>query len=83
MKITKTKKKSRKKKALPPLNKGTWENRREWITAFLLSLSKNSELAAVARKQRFAARHAARLRPSPALRLCLATRFMAFSHFWR
>ena len=23
------------------------------------------------------------LRPSPALRLCLATRFMAFSHFWR
>ena len=23
------------------------------------------------------------LRPSPALRLCLATRFMAFGHFWR
>ncbi len=23
------------------------------------------------------------LRPSPALRLGLATRFMAFSHFWR
>ena len=47
------------------------------------SLSKNPELASVARKQRFAARPAACLRPSPALRLCLATRFMAFSHFWR
>ena len=23
------------------------------------------------------------LRPSPALRLCLATRFLAFGHFWR
>ena len=49
---------------------------------FRYSLSKNSELAARTRKQRFAARPAC-LRPSPALRLCLATRFMAFSHFWR
>ena len=47
------------------------------------SLSKNPKLASVARKQRFAARPAACLRPSPALRLCLAMRFMAFSHFWR
>ena len=46
------------------------------------SLSKNPNLAARARKQRFAARPAC-LRPNPALRLCLATRFMAFSHFWR
>ena len=48
----------------------------------LFSLSKKTELAANARKQRFAARPAC-LRPSPTLRLCLATRFMAFSHFWR
>ena len=48
----------------------------------LFSLSKKTELAANARKQRFAARPAC-LRPSrPTLRLCLATRFMAFSHFW-
>ena len=46
------------------------------------SLSKNPKLAADARKQRFAARPAC-LRPNPALRLRLATRFMAFSHFWR
>ena len=48
----------------------------------LCSLSKKNELAANARKQHFAARPAC-LRPSPTLRLCLATRFMAFSHFWR
>ena len=47
----------------------------------LLACQKN-KVAASARKQRFAARPAC-LRPSPALRLCLATRFMAFSHFWR
>ena len=47
------------------------------------SLSKTPKLAASAHKQRFAARPAARLRPSPALRGCLAMRFMAFSHFWR
>ena len=47
------------------------------------SLSKTPKLAASAHKQRFAARPAARLRPSPALLWCLAMRFMAFSHFWR